>query len=113
MEARYDSALFAPVGDPGLLEGLVMLTLDELGIDREGLSMFRRTFEHHRDELLQARETADAERLDRLVKKALKYVPKYAHLKTLESDLDLNPDVLAAYERERGELLRDASGPAH
>lgn len=45
MEERYDSALFEPISDKGLLEGMVLLTLNELGIDEEGLSLFRREFE--------------------------------------------------------------------
>lgn len=113
MEARYDSALFAPVQDPGLLEGLVMLTLDELGIDHEGLGMFRRTFEHHRDQLIQAHETNDAASLDRITKQALRFVPKYAGLETLNTDVNLNPDEWLAYGKERGGVDRNAPGATH
>lgn len=113
METRYDSALFAPVDDQGLLEGLVMLSLDDLGIDQEGLSMFRRTFEHHRDRLVQAREANDAALLDRLTKEALRFVPKYSGLDTLNTDVNLNPNEWLAYGHDRSGMDRNAPGATH
>ncbi|HEX2954216.1 MAG TPA: hypothetical protein VHR47_09575 [Bacillota bacterium] len=113
MDIRYDSALFAPVPDPGLLEGLVMYSLDELGIDREGLSLFRRTFEHHRDILVQAFDNRDAEQIDRLTKQLLQYVPKYSHLDTLNTDINLNPQEWLAYGQEHSGLDRNAPGATH
>lgn len=102
METRYDSTLFDPIDDKGLLEGMVLKTLVELGIDDEGISMFRRAFEEQREAYLQARDNGDAEQVDHLVKEALKYVPKYAKLDTLDTDINLNPDEWVGYHKTHG-----------
>lgn len=112
VETRYDSALFGPLDDMGLLEGMVLKTLADLGIDREGLSMFRRAFEEQRDAYLQARDNNDAEQIDHMVKEALKYVPKYAKLETLNTDINLNPEEWVAYHQEHG-TDRNMPGELH
>jgi hypothetical protein len=90
-----------------------MYSLDELGIDREGLSLFRRTFEHHRDILVQAFDNRDAEQIDRLTKQLLQYVPKYSHLDTLNTDINLNPQEWLAYGQDHSGLDRNAPGATH
>lgn len=112
METRYDSALFGPLDDKGLLEGMVLKTLSDLGIDDEGLSMFRRAFEQQRDVYVQARESGDAEQVDHIVKQVLKFVPKYAKLDTLETDINLNPDEWVFYHKEHG-TDRNMPGEVH
>lgn len=110
MEERYDSTLFAPIEDKGLLEGMVLLTLNELGIDEDGLSLFRREFEQNRDILVNARKSGDAPQVDRITKQALKYVPKYTNLDTLDTDLNLTPNVWVNYEQKHGNLERNQPG---
>ena len=102
MEERYDSILFEPIDDKGILEGMVLWTLNKLGLDEEGLAMFRREFERSRDLYVMARESGDAAQVDKITKQALKYVPKYAHLATLETNIDLAPNVWLDYVQEGG-----------
>lgn len=110
MEERYDSALFEPISDKGLLEGMVLLTLNELGIDEEGLSLFRREFERNRDTLINARESGDAPQVDQITKQALQYVPKYSHLETLNTNINLAPNIWLNYQNERDGLSRHQPG---
>ena len=110
MEERYDSILFEPIDDKGILEGMVLWTLNKLGLDEEGLAMFRREFERSRDLYVMARESGDAAQVDKITKQALKYVPKYAHLATLETNIDLAPNVWLDYVQERGGLERHQPG---
>lgn len=110
MAGRYDSVLFEPVEDMGILEGLVLRSLVEEGMDLTGLTRFRQTFERLRDEYLQAQEGEDAEKLDFLTKLALRYVPKYSGLETLNTDINLNPIEVTAYNLERGGIDRDQPG---
>ena len=112
MDTRYDSALFEPIKDQGILEGLVLMTLSDLGIDEDGLSMFRRAFEHHRDTYVQAAASEDAAAIDSLTKRLLSFVPKYEKLKTLESDMNLNPVEWVEYHQEQG-TDRDMPGEIH
>jgi hypothetical protein len=112
MDTRYHSALFDPIKDKGILEGLILMTLSELGIDDDGLTMFRQAFELHRDLYIQATSSHDAEEIDQLTKRLLSFVPKYKELKNLKSDLNLNPVEWVEYHQEQG-TDRNMPGEIH